>query len=97
MTIKDLNQNVSPQTTRPDEELKTLTIAKIAESSELKPKNIRTLMTGYFELVPDNLKKNGMNKFAGIIHMKLNKKPFNKEFHAFEAKPVTKTVICLAI
>merc|ERR1711881_777196 len=76
--------------------------AKVAETTELKPKQVRTIITGYLELAAAEVKKNGKFKIGGILNMKLKKKParparkgvnpFTKEPCVFKAKPASKTV-----
>merc|ERR1712178_652539 len=76
--------------------------AKIAESTALKPKNVRAVVTSYLELAATELKKNGKFKLGGVLNMKLKKKPavaarngvnpFTKEPCVFKAKPASKTV-----
>merc|ERR1712110_988217 len=79
--------------------------AKIAESTELKPKNVRAVVTTYVELAAAELKKNGKFKLGGALNLKLKKKPataarkgvnpFTKEPCVFKAKPASKTVRAL--
>merc|ERR1711933_60638 len=79
--------------------------AAVAASNELKPKVVRSIITGYMELAASELKKNGSFKIAGLLNMKLKKKParparkgvnpFTKEPCVFKAKPASKTVRCL--
>merc|ERR1712179_899176 len=74
-------------------------------SNELKPKVVRSVITGYMELAASELKKNGSSKLAGCLNMKVKKKParaarkgvnpFTKEPCVFKAKPASKTVRCL--
>merc|ERR1712178_103673 len=76
--------------------------AAVAESTELKPKQVKTVITSYVELAASELKKNGSFKFGGVLNMKLKKKPakparkginpFTKEPCVFKAKPASKTV-----
>merc|ERR1712151_782355 len=78
--------------------------AAVAESAELKPKQVKTIITNYIELAATELKKNGAFKLAGVLNMKLKKKPatparkginpFTKEPCVFKAKPASKTVKC---
>merc|ERR1712019_125066 len=77
----------------------------VAASNELKPKVVRAIITGYMELAASELKKNGSFKIAGLLNMKLKKKParparkgvnpFTKEPCVFKAQPASKTVRCL--
>merc|ERR1711953_1660258 len=76
--------------------------SKIAESTELKPKNVKAVVSSYLELAATELKKNGKFKLGGVLNMKLKKKPavvarkgvnpFTKEPCVFKAKPASKTV-----
>merc|ERR1712087_40281 len=76
--------------------------SKVAESTELKPKNVKAVVTAYLELAATELKKNGKFKLGGVMNMKLKKKPavaarkgvnpFTKEPCVFKAKPASKTV-----
>merc|ERR1711879_478323 len=78
--------------------------AAVAESAELKPKQVKTIITSYIELAATELKKNGAFKLGGVLNMKLKKKParparkginpFTKEPCVFKAKPASKTVKC---
>merc|ERR1711948_231408 len=75
---------------------------KAAETTELKPKNVKAVVTSYLELAATELKKNGKFKLGGVLNMKLKKKPvvaarkgvnpFTKEPCVFKAKPASKTV-----
>ena len=75
---------------------------KVAESTELKPKAVKAVVTNYMELAATELKKNGKFKLGGVLNMKLKKKParaarkglnpFTKEPCVFKAKPASKTV-----
>merc|ERR1719482_360804 len=75
---------------------------KVAESTELKPKNVKAVVTSYLELAATELKKNGKFKLGGVLNLKLKKKPataarkgvnpFTKEPCVFKAKPASKTV-----
>lgn len=77
----------------------------VAESTELKPKQVKAVITSYMELAASQLKKNGKFKVAGLLNMKLKKKPatparkgvnpFTKEPCVFKAKPASKTVRAL--
>merc|ERR1711934_705864 len=77
----------------------------LAEKTELKPKQVRTIITGLLDLAASELKKNGSFKLAGCLNMKVKKKParaarkgvnpFTKEPCVFKAKPASKTVRCL--
>merc|ERR1711908_101260 len=75
---------------------------KVAESTELKTKQVKVVVTSYLELAAAELKKNGKFKLGGVLNMKLKKKPavaarkgvnpFTKEPCVFKAKPASKTV-----
>merc|ERR1712107_353990 len=79
--------------------------AAVAESTELKPKQVKAVITAYMELAAGELKKTGAFKIGGVLNMKLKKKPakparkgvnpFTKEPCVFKAKPASKTVRCL--
>jgi len=81
--------------------------AKIAEATELKPKQVKAVVTSYVELAAAELKKNGKFKLGGVLNMKLKKKaasparkgvnPFTKEPCVFKAKPASKTVRVLPL
>jgi len=81
--------------------------AKIAEATELKPKQVKAVVTSYVELAAAELKKNGKFKLGGVLNMKLKKKaasparkgvnPFTKEPCVFKAKPASKTVRILPL
>merc|ERR1711907_84031 len=76
--------------------------AAVAETTELKAKQVKATITSYVELAASELKKNGKFKFGGVLNMKLKKKParparkgvnpFTKEPCVFKAKPASKTV-----
>merc|ERR1719262_1517801 len=76
--------------------------AKVAEATELKPKQVKAAITTYLEIAAAELKKNGKFKLGGILNMKIKKKParparkgvnpFTKEPCVFKAKPASKTV-----
>merc|ERR1712153_264734 len=80
----------------------TQAYSKIAETTELKPKNVKAVVVSYMELAASELKKNGKFKLGGVLNMKLKKKPakaarkgvnpFTKEPCVFKAKPASKTV-----
>ena len=77
----------------------------VAESTELKPKQVKAVVASYLELAATELKKNGKFKVAGLLNLKLKKKParaarkgvnpFTKEPCVFKAKPASKTVRAL--
>ena len=76
--------------------------SKVAETTELKPKAVKTVVTTYLQLAAAELKKNDKFKLGGSLNMKLKKKPatkarkgvgpFTKEPCVFKAKPASKTV-----
>merc|ERR1719216_429876 len=76
--------------------------AAVAETAELKPKQVKSIITAYIDLAAAELKKNGSFKLGGVLNMKLKKKPatparkgvnpFTKEPCIFKAKPASKTV-----
>merc|ERR1711943_54730 len=80
----------------------TAAFTKVAESTELKSKQVKAVVTSYLELAAGELKKNGKFKLGGLLNMKLKKKPavaarkgvnpFTKEPCVFKAKPASKTV-----
>ena len=82
-------------------------IAKVAETIELKPKQVKAAINTYLEIAAAELKKNGKSKFGGILNMEIKKKlarparkgvnPFTKEPCVFKAKPASKTVRALAM
>merc|ERR1739845_61037 len=80
-------------------------VSALAASTELKPKEVRAIVTGLMDLAASELKKNGSFKLGGCLNMKFKKKParaarkgvnpFTKEPCVFKAKPASKTVRCL--
>merc|ERR1712023_12344 len=76
----------------------------VAETTGLKAKDVKGVMEGIVAVAAGELKKNGAFKLAGVLNMKLKKKParparkginpFTKEPCAFKAKPASKTVKC---
>merc|ERR1712064_27909 len=78
-----------------------------AESAGLKPKQVKDIVEGVMGVAASELKKNGSFKLAGMLALKLKKKPavaarkgvnpFTKEPCVFKAKPASKTVRILAI
>jgi len=79
----------------------------IAEATELKPKQVKAVVTQYVELAAAELKKNGKFKLGGVLNMKLKNKaasparkgvnPFTKEPCVFKAKPASKKVRVLPL
>merc|ERR1719464_2124548 len=78
-----------------------------AEATGLKPKQVKEALNAVVSIAAKELKKNGSFKFAGIMNMKLAKKPavparkgvnpFTKEPCVFKAKPASKKVRVLAM
>merc|ERR1711967_99483 len=78
--------------------------AAVAETTELKAKQVKAVVTSYVESAATELKKNGKFKFGGVLNMKLKKNPatparkgvnpFTKEPCVFKAKPASNTVKC---
>merc|ERR1719205_556018 len=70
----------------------------VAESTELKPKNVKAVVASYLELAATELKKNGKFKLGGVLNKKpavaarKGVNPFTKEPCVFKAKPASKTV-----
>merc|ERR1712224_1119568 len=81
--------------------------ASVAETTGLKQKQVKGVVEGIMGVASEQLKKNGAFKFAGMLNMKLKKKPatparkgvnpFTKEPCVFKAKPASKTVRVLAM
>merc|ERR1712013_234608 len=81
--------------------------SSVAETVGLKPKQVKGVVEGIMGVASEQLKKNGAFKFAGMLNMKLKKKPatparkgvnpFTKEPCVFKAKPASKTVRVLAM
>ena len=79
--------------------------AKVAEKTELKPKDVKAVITSYMELTASDLKKNGKFKLGGMLNLKLENNPakaarnsvnpFTNEPCVFKAKPAGKTVRAL--
>merc|ERR1719498_2030170 len=79
----------------------------VAESTGLKRKDVKGAVEGLMEVAAAELKKNGTFKVAGMLKLKLKKKPatparkgvnpFTKEPCVFKAKPASKTVRALAM
>merc|ERR1739849_64611 len=85
----------------------TAVYQSVAESTGLKTKDVKGAVEAIMGVAADQLKKNGSFKFAGMLNMKLKKKPataarkgvnpFTKEPCVFKAKPASKTVRVLAM
>merc|ERR1711991_876160 len=81
--------------------------ASVAETNGLKPKEVKGVIEALFAVAAAEIKKNGSFKLAGMLNLKLKKKPatpakkginpFTKEPCVFKAKPASKTVRCLAM
>merc|ERR1719379_1432673 len=81
--------------------------SSVAETVGLKPKQVKGVVEGIMGVASEQLKKNGAFKSAGMLNMKLKKKPatparkgvnpFTKEPCVFKAKPASKTVRVLAM
>merc|ERR1719482_170643 len=79
----------------------------VAESIGLKPKQVKSVLEGIMGVAAEQIKKNGSFKLAGMLNLKLKKKPatparkgvnpFTKEPCVFKAKPASKTVRALAL
>ena len=79
--------------------------SSVAETSGLKPKDVKAAVEGLLALGAAELKKNGSFKVAGMLNMKLKVRPatkarkgvnpFTKEPCVFKAKPASKTVRAL--
>ena len=53
----------------------TAAFSKVADSTELKPKQVKAVITSYLALAAGELKKSGKFKLGGMLNMKLKKKP----------------------
>merc|ERR1711971_309457 len=81
------------------------TYSAVAETTGLKAKDVKGVVEGIVAVAAGELKKNGSFKLAGVLNMKLKKKPatparkgvnpFTKEPCVFKAKPASKTVRAL--
>merc|ERR1711862_836604 len=77
-------------------------IASVAETNELKNKQVKGVIDALFAVACAEIKKNGNFKLAGMLNLKLKKKPatpakkginpLTKEPCVFKAKPASKTV-----
>ena len=82
-------------------------LASVAETHSLKTKQAKGVVEALMAVAFDQIKKNGIFKLAGMLNMKLKKKPaslakkgiisFTKEPFVFKAKPATKTVKAYAM
>merc|ERR1712007_322072 len=85
----------------------TQVIASVAETNGLKNKQVKGVIEALFAVACGEIKKNGNFKLAGMLNLKLKKKPaspakkginpFTKEPCVFKAKPASKTVRALAM
>merc|ERR1719158_1050997 len=81
--------------------------ASVAESANLKPKQVKTVVEGVMGVAAKELKKSGAFKLAGMLNLKLKSKParaakkgvnpFTKEPCVFKAKPASKTIRASAL
>merc|ERR1712080_180127 len=79
----------------------------VAETTGLKTKDVKGAVEVLMGVAADQLKKNGSFKLAGMLNLKLKKKPamparkgvnpFTKEPCVFKAKPASKAVRVLAM
>merc|ERR1719335_1503325 len=79
----------------------------VAEASGLKAKDVRGAVEALMGIAASELKKGGSFKIAGMLNLKLKKRPatparkgvnpFTKEPCVFKAKPASKTVRGLAM
>merc|ERR1712224_256968 len=77
----------------------------VAETTGLKRKDVKSVVEGILGVAAEELKKSGSFKLAGMLNLKLKKKPataarkgvnpFTKEPCVFKAKPASKTVRAL--
>merc|ERR1711939_1231879 len=82
-------------------------IASVAGTNGLKNKQVKGAIEALFAVACAEIKKNGNFKLAGMLNLKLKKKPatpakkginpFTKEPCVFKAKPASKTVRALAM
>jgi len=68
-------------------------IASVAETNDLKNKQVKGVIEALFAVASGEVKKNGNFKLAG----KKGINPFTKEPCVFKAKSASKTVWCLAM
>merc|ERR1712187_656328 len=74
----------------------------VAESTGMKPRDVKGALEAYLGVAVGELKKNGSFKLFGALNLKLKKtpakparkgvNPFTKEPCVFKAKPASKTV-----
>ena len=53
----------------------TAAFSKVADSTELKPKQVKAVITSHLALAAGELKKSGKFKVGSMLNMKLKKKP----------------------
>merc|ERR1712166_397480 len=85
----------------------TQVFASLAETNGLKAKQAKGVVEALMAVACSEIKKNGNFKFAGMLNLKLKKKPataakkgvnpFTKEPCVFKAKPASKTIKALAL
>eukprot|EP00928_Gymnodinium_smaydae_P007284 TRINITY_DN1263_c0_g1_i3.p1 TRINITY_DN1263_c0_g1~~TRINITY_DN1263_c0_g1_i3.p1 ORF type:complete len:140 (-),score=45.93 TRINITY_DN1263_c0_g1_i3:143-499(-) len=85
----------------------TAAYQSVAESCDLKSKDVKTIVQSYFDLCAAELKKNGVFNVCQMLKLKLKKKPatparkgvnpFTKEPCVFKAKPASKAVKALPL
>merc|ERR1712014_530643 len=85
----------------------TAVYQSVAETTGLKTKDVKGSMEALMGIAAEELKKAGSFKLAGMLNMKLKKKPatparkgvnpFTKEPCVFKAKPASKTVKVFAM
>merc|ERR1711988_1038488 len=85
----------------------TAVYQSVAETTGLKTKEVKGTLEAIMGVASEELKKTGSFKLAGMLNMKLKKKPatparkgvnpFTKEPCVFKAKPASKTVKVLAM
>merc|ERR1711904_461166 len=81
--------------------------ASVAEKTGLKGKDVKSVVEGIMDVAAAEMKKNGSFKLAGMLKLKLKKKPatparkgvnpFTKEPCVFKAKPASKTAKVIAM
>merc|ERR1719169_314357 len=79
----------------------------VAETTGLKQRDVKSAVEGIMAVAAAEVKKNGSFKLAGMLKLKLKKKParpakkgvnpFTKEPCVFKAKPASKTIKVLAM
>merc|ERR1711935_259207 len=79
----------------------------VATTTGLKRKDVKSVVEGIMDVAANEMKKNGSFKLAGMLKLKLKKKParpakkginpFTKEPCVFKAKPASKTVKVIAM